>query len=162
LRDTPARVVRSWEELYAGYAVDPSSLFTVFEDGACREMVALTGAAFFSTCEHHLLPFYGEADIAYIPDGKVIGVSKLVRILDCFARRLQIQERLTAQIADCLVEHLSPKGVMVVVRAQHLCMLARGVKREGAKMVTSAVRGTFDTDPKVRAEFLALVQMGRE
>jgi len=155
LRGTPARVVRSWRELYAGYAVDPASVMTTFTEGACREMIILRRAEFFSTCEHHLLPFYGTVSIGYLPAGRVIGLSKLARLVEIFARRLQIQERMTAAIADAIVAGLTPEGTMVVCRARHLCMMARGVRQADAEMVTSAIRGTFERE-SVRQEFMAL------
>jgi GTP cyclohydrolase I len=157
LAGTPARVVRSWSELYSGYAIDPASVFKTFSDGACQEMVVLRDVDFFSTCEHHLLPFFGTVAIGYIPDKSVIGVSKLARLVDIFSRRLQIQERLTAEIADTIVAHLAPKGAMVVCRATHLCMVARGVRKNRPEMVTSAIRGSF-AEAEVRAEFLRLME----
>lgn len=157
LRETPSRVLRSWAELFSGYALDPAAVFKTFSDGACQEMVILREVDFFSTCEHHLLPFFGTVSIGYIPDQKVIGVSKLARLVDIFSRRLQIQERLTAKIADTLVQHLQPKGAMVVCRATHLCMVARGVKKNSPTMVTSAIRGAFAA-AEVRAEFLRLIE----
>lgn len=159
LRETPARVVRSWRELYAGYGVDPASLMTTFTEGACREMIILRRAEFFSTCEHHLLPFYGTVSIGYLPAGRVIGLSKLARLVEIFARRLQIQERMTAAIADAIVAGLTPEGAMVVCRARHLCMMARGVRQADAEMVTSAIRGTFERE-SVRQEFMALEREG--
>jgi len=161
LAETPARVVRSWGEIFKGYREDPAGHLKFFEDGCpdTDEMVMLRRFEFFSTCEHHLQPFHGVISIAYIPDGKMLGVSKLARIADCFARRLQIQERLTSQIADFLDESLKPKGVMVVVRAKHLCIAARGVKKQAGEMVTSAIRGAF-TKESARSEFLQLE--GRE
>jgi len=159
LLETPARVVRSWEELFAGYGQDPAAaLGVVFEDGACDEMVILRDIQGYSTCEHHVLPFSYRCHIGYIPNGKVVGVSKLVRLVDVFARRLQIQERMTTQIADMLNDVLGAKGVMVVVEGQHLCMLARGVKQHGSVMVTSAVRGVFADSNAARNEFLTLAR----
>ena len=157
LKETPARVTRSWKELYGGYGKDPKDVLKVFQDGACDEMVVLKDIEFFSTCEHHMLPFFGKVHIGYIPDGKVVGVSKLARLVEIFSRRLQIQERFTGQIANALMEHLQPKGAMVVVEAKHLCMVARGVGKQNSTMVTSAVRGAFDND-KTRAEFLRLTE----
>lgn len=158
LKDTPARVVKSWGKLYGGYHEDPADVLkTVFVQGSCDEMVVLKDIEFYSTCEHHMLPFFGRCHIGYLPDGRVVGVSKLARLLEVFARRLQIQERLTTQIADALVAHLRPKGVMVVMEAQHFCMTARGVEKQNSIMVTSAVRGSFE-QPQTRAEFMALVK----
>lgn len=157
LLDTPARVERSWRELYAGYDQDPEAILgTVFEEGACDEMVILRDITGFSTCEHHAIPFSYRAHVGYIPAGKVVGVSKLARLVECFARRLQIQERMTTQVAETLVKALAPKGVMVVVEGQHLCMTARGVKQHESVMVTSAIRGVFE-QPETRSEFLRLI-----
>ena len=158
LKDTPERVVRSWNELYAGYSADIDSVFKTFTEGTCDEMVLLKNIEFYSTCEHHILPFFGKIHIGYIPKGKVIGISKLARLTEIFARRLQIQERLVKQIADELVTHLSPEGVMVVCEAQHFCMTARGVQKQNSVMVTSAIRGVFKKDMKAREEFLALIK----
>ena len=158
LLNTPQRVIRSWEKLYGGYKEDPADVLkTVFVEGACDEMVILKDIEFYSTCEHHMLPFFGRASIGYIPSGRVVGVSKLARLLEVFARRLQIQERLTAQVADALVTYLTPKGAMVILEAQHFCMTARGVEKQDSIMVTSAIRGIFST-PEVRAEFMSLVR----
>jgi len=157
LLDTPARVARSWDELFAGYAQAPEDILsTSFVEGACNEMVILRDITGFSTCEHHVLPFSYRAHIGYIPAGKVVGVSKLARLVECFARRLQIQERMTTQVADTMVKVLHPKGVMVVVEGQHLCMAARGVKQHESVMVTSAIRGVFE-QPETRSEFLRLI-----
>lgn len=157
LLETPARVARSWDELFSGYRSDPASVFKSFEAGACREMVVLRDVEFFSTCEHHLLPFYGTVSIGYVPRGRVVGVSKLARLVEIFARRLQIQERLTAQIADALQQHLRPDGVMVVCRAKHLCMMARGIRKREPEMVTSAIRGAFKR-AATRSEFMSLLR----
>lgn len=158
LRDTPARVVKSWSELYGGYDVDPSKVLkTQFaESQKYDQMVVLRDIDFFSTCEHHCLPFFGKAHIAYLPDKAVVGISKLARLVDCFARRLQIQEVMTQQIADALEANLQPKGVAVVVIAQHFCMTSRGVRKQRAKMITSAVKGAMIQDQKTRMEFLQL------
>ena len=159
LVDTPKRVVKSWNELFSGYDKDPAEVLgVVFEDGACDEMVILKNIEGYSTCEHHVLPFSYRCHIGYIPNGKVVGVSKLARLTEVFAQRLQIQERMTSQIADMLVEVLEPKGVMVVVEGQHLCMLARGVKQHNSTMVTSAVRGVFESKDAARQEFLELTK----
>lgn len=157
LVQTPARVVRSFAELYGGYKQDPASVLTVFEDGACDEMVILRGCEFYSTCEHHLQPFMGRAHVGYLPDKKVIGISKLARLVDIFARRLQIQERLTTQIAEAIEEHLKPRGVGVVLEAKHLCMVCRGVRKQNSEMVTSALRGAF-RESACRAEFFSFVK----
>lgn len=158
LRETPDRVVRSWEVLYGGYRTDPLSVFRVFEDDDSDEMVLLKDIEFYSTCEHHMLPFFGRAHIAYIPDGKVVGISKLARLLEVYARRLQIQERLGQQITHALMTHLKPKGAACILEAQHFCMTARGVQKQNSKMVTSSLEGAFREDARVRMEFLELVK----
>lgn len=159
LRETPARVVRAWGEMYGGYRADPEALFKTFQEGACHEMVVLRDIDFYSTCEHHLLPFFGHVSIGYLPRNRVIGVSKIARLVDVFSRRLQIQERMTSQIADTIGKHLDPEGVMVVCRARHLCMMARGIKKHAPEMVTSAIRGSFER-PEVRQEFLSIIGPG--
>jgi GTP cyclohydrolase I len=160
LKDTPLRVVRSWKKLYGGYKIDPKSLIRTFDKEHCDEMVLLKDCEFYSTCEHHILPFFGKAHIAYIPTsaGKVIGISKLARILECFSRRLQIQERLSAQIADTLEEALNPQGVAVCLEAQHFCMTSRGIEKQNSIMVTSALRGVFRDKIDARAEFYSLIR----
>lgn len=157
LAETPRRIVDSWRERVIGYEYDPGKILGVTFPARCDEMVTLRDISFFSTCEHHLLPFAGHATVAYIPgcDGRVVGLSKLARLVDCFARRLQLQERLTAQIADSLVEHIKPEGVGVVVEATHLCMVCRGVMKPGATMRTTALRGVLRTQEAARAEFLS-------
>jgi GTP cyclohydrolase I len=158
LRETPARVIKSWKELYAGYDQNPSDILkTTFEEGACREMVVLKDIEFYSTCEHHIIPFFGKISIGYIPDKKVVGISKLARLVEVFSRRLQIQEKLTSQIADSIMDHLEAKGCMVIAEAKHLCMIARGVKKQNSQMITSAIRGIFEKQ-EVRAEFLGLIK----
>ena len=158
LQNTPQRVIRSWDKLYGGYREDPAEVLkAVFVEGSCDEMVILKDIEFYSTCEHHMLPFFGRCSIGYIPSGRVVGVSKLARLVEVYARRLQIQERLTTQIADTLVQYLTPKGVMVVMEAQHFCMTARGVEKQDSIMVTSAVRGTFKEETVARSEFLRLI-----
>lgn len=157
LKDTPARVVRSWRELFAGYRQNPADVFRTFTDGACNEMVILRDIEFYSTCEHHMLPFFGRAHIAYLPNGLVIGVSKLARLLDIFSRRLQIQERIGQQVTAALMEHLHPLGAACVIEAQHFCMKARGVQKQDSVMVTSSLRGVFLTDAPARSEFLRLI-----
>jgi GTP cyclohydrolase I len=158
LRRTPLRVANMYAELTAGYHVDPQALingaiFHVDYD----EMVIVRDIHFYSLCEHHTLPMYGHAHVAYIPNGKVIGLSKIPRIVEMFARRLQVQERLTVEIADFLDEALQPRGVAVVAQAVHMCSVMRGVRKESASMITSAMRGVFKTDSKTRAEFLGLI-----
>ena len=159
LIDTPKRILKSYNELYAGYNQDPKKILgTVFKEGACDEMVILKNIEFYSMCEHHQLPFFGKISIGYIPNGKVVGVSKLARLVEVFARRMQIQERLTSQIADTLNEVLEPKGVIVVCEAQHLCMVSRGVKKQNSVMITSAIRGVFREKQEARDEFLQLTR----
>lgn len=159
LRDTPARMLKSWTEVFAGYRQDPARILaTTFDEVmGYQEMVLLRDIPFHSTCEHHWLPFHGTAHVAYLPGDRVVGLSKLARLVDCFARRLQIQERLTQQIARSLMEHLGARGVATVVQAQHGCMSCRGIRKDGASMVTSAFEGEFRT-PETRAEFLALIR----
>jgi GTP cyclohydrolase I len=159
LLETPKRVVKSWRELYAGYQLNPAQILsTVFEDGACDEVVILKGIPFSSMCEHHMLPFIGTAHVGYLPAGKVVGLSKLARLTDCFSQRLQIQEKMTAQIADAIEEHLKPRGTAVVIEAHHQCMSCRGIKKLGTVMVTSAMRGVFREDAAARAEVLSLMR----
>lgn len=158
LKETPHRVVRSYQELYAGYRQDPQEVFKCFEDGACDEMVLLKGIELTSMCEHHMLPFMGEAHIAYIPNGKIIGVSKLARLLDIYARRLQVQERLTTQVTQALDTFLQPRGSACVIQARHLCMACRGVKKQHSLMITSSLTGSFRDDPRTRAEFFQLIK----
>jgi GTP cyclohydrolase I len=159
LKQTPKRVVKSWGELYAGYHQKPSDILsTVFEDGACDEVVLLKEIAFSSMCEHHMLPFIGVAHIAYLPAGKVVGLSKLARLTDCFAKRLQIQEKMTSQIADAIEEHLKPKGTAVIIEAHHQCMSCRGVGKQNTVMVTSAMRGVFRDNQAARSEVLSLIK----
>lgn len=159
LIETPARMRRAWDEIMSGYKQDPKDLIKTFTKGSCKEMVILKNAEFYSTCEHHFFPFFGHCSIGYIPNGKVIGISKLARLLDCFSKRMQIQERMTSQIADFLMEELGAAGVYVVCEGVHFCMTSRGVKKHDASMVTSAVRGVFETSPEARAEFLKLIKL---
>ncbi len=157
LRDTPARVARMYSELLSGMHEDPSGhIESVFHE-KYNEIVLLRDIPFSSVCEHHMMPFIGSAHVAYLPDGKVLGVSKLARIVDCFAKRLQVQERLTNQIADFLMNQLNPQGVAVVLQASHSCMTIRGIKKPGSVMVTSALRGIFIRDPRSRSEVLSLM-----
>jgi GTP cyclohydrolase IA len=157
--DTPARVVSALQEMTEGYSENPAEILGKLFEESCDEVVILRGIPFTSLCEHHLLPFSGTADVGYLPaaeNGKVVGLSKLARLVDCFARRLQMQERMTNEIAQSLMTCLSPKGAAVVVRASHTCMACRGVKKSGAEMVTSAMHGIFRDKPEARAEFLEL------
>ncbi len=159
LKDTPRRVAEMYAELFVGLGMDPKEELTVgFEEGH-REMVILKDIPFYSMCEHHLLPFYGVAHIGYIPNinGRVIGASKLARVVEIFAKRPQIQERMTTQIADTIVEGLKPEGVAVVIQAEHLCMIMRGIEKPGSNIVTSAIRGLFRRKAASRAEFFSLI-----
>jgi len=161
LQDTPRRVARMYRELFQGLATDPSvHLKRVFHE-PCDEVVLLRDIDFYSLCEHHLLPFHGRAHVAYLPDGKVVGLSKLARTVDAFARRPQVQERMTTQIAEALMEHLKPRGVVVIVEAEHLCMKMRGVRKPNGVMVTSAIRGIFRDDAAARAEVMSLINSRR-
>ena len=141
LLETPMRVIKSWEHL-----------------GACDEMVVLKDIEFYSVCEHHLLPFFGKISIGYIPDSKVVGISKLARLVEVFSRRLQIQEKMTSQIADTIMEVLQPKGAMVVAEAKHMCMVMRGVEKQNSIMTTSAIRGLFKSDHRTREEFMGHIR----
>jgi GTP cyclohydrolase I len=161
---TPARVVKSWAELYGGYKLVPEKILgTTFKQEGYKydELILCKNIELYSTCEHHLLPFYGRAHVGYIPavGGRVVGLSKLARLVDCFSRRLQIQEKLTCQIADSIEEILRPTGVAVVVEAKHHCMCARGAGKQNSTMVTSALRGVFKDKPEVRQEFLDLIKL---
>jgi len=162
LRRTPHRVAKSFKYLTSGYNINIENLINgaVFEE-KYDEMVIVKDIDFFSLCEHHLLPFYGKCHIAYIPDGKVIGLSKIPRIVDAFSRRLQIQERLTIQISECLMQHLKPIGVAVVMEATHLCMVIRGVEKQNSVAATSSMLGAFRDDRSTRMEFLDLIKMPR-
>jgi len=158
LRETPNRVARMYAEMTSGLRVDPAEHLKTFFSEAYDEMVILRDVPFFSMCEHHLLPFEGKAHIAYLPNGKVVGVSKLARVVDAFAQRPQVQERLTTQIADTLMQQLGAKGVVVVMEAVHSCMTCRGVKKPGSVMVTSALRGECCTNGSTRAEVMSLLR----
>ena len=158
IAETPRRVAQLYAEICGGLHADPSELLKVVPEETHDEMVIVKGIPLYSICEHHLVPFHGVAHIAYIPDGgRIVGLSKLARIVDVFARRPQIQERLTTQIAELLDEGLRPKGVMVVIEAEHLCMSMRGIKKPGALTVTSVVRGNFRRDPRTRSEAMSLI-----
>ena len=163
LVDTPARLRRMYAELTEGYRADPDALI----NGACftvdyDEMVVVRDIEFFSLCEHHLLPFYGRAHVGYLPRGTVIGLSKIPRIVDLYAHRLQVQERMTQQVAGLLMDRLNPKGVACVIEATHLCTMMRGVKKQQATMVTSAMLGTFRSDARTRSEFLTFIGRSSE
>lgn len=156
LKETPHRVAKAWKHWCSGYNVDIAALLKVFEDGADNydQMVIVKDIPIYSKCEHHLADIFGTATIAYIPNGKIVGLSKLSRLADAFARRLQVQERLTSQIADALVEHLQPLGVGVVIKARHMCMESRGICQQGHHTVTTALRGVIKEQPATRAEFM--------
>lgn len=158
LVDTPGRVARMYTELFEGLRIDPREHLKVSFRADHDEMVILRDIPFYSVCEHHFMPFHGIAAVGYIPDGRVVGISKLARLVEGYARRPQLQERLTGQIADALMETVQPDGVAVVMEAEHLCMTQRGVKKPGSRMVTSATRGTFRQNQVTRAEFLSLVR----
>ena len=158
LRDTPARVARMYAELFEGLRLDPTEYLRVGFEAGHDEMVILRDIPFYSVCEHHFMPFHGTAAVGYIPDGRVVGVSKLARLVEGYAHRPQLQERLTSQVADALMDTLEPDGVAVVIEAEHLCMTQRGVKKPGSRMITSATRGTFRKNEVTRAEFLSLVR----
>lgn len=158
LIDTPARVARMYVELFEGLRIDPRDHLRVGFEADHDEMVILRDIPFYSVCEHHFMPFHGVAAVGYIPDGRVVGISKLARVVEGYARRPQLQERLTGQIADALMDALTPDGVAVVMEAEHLCMTQRGVKKPGSRMVTSATRGLFRQNQVTRAEFLSLVR----
>jgi GTP cyclohydrolase I len=158
LLDTPARVARMYAELFEGLRIDPREYLSVRFDVDQDEMVILKDIPFYSVCEHHFMPFHGIAAVGYLPDGRVVGLSKLARLVDGYARRPQLQERLTGQIADAIVDALHPDGVAVVIEAEHLCMTARGVRKPGSRMMTSATRGAFRNNSVTRAEFLSLVR----
>src|ERR1700738_1647357 len=157
LKETPNRICNSYAELFAGYHQNPTDVFKTFEDGACDEMVILRGIEVVSFCEHHMLPFLGVAHIGYLPDGKIIGLSKLARLIDVFAKRLQVQERLTTQVTGALMEHLNPKGAGCVIEAAHSCMSCRGVRKQQSVMITSSLVGAFRDDPTTRSEFLQFI-----
>lgn len=158
LKDTPGRVARMYEEIFAGLAVPPDEILKHIEGESHDEMVLLKDIPFYSVCEHHLLPFIGRAHIAYIPSGRIAGLSELAKALEHFAKRPQVQERLTSQLADLLMERLKPRGAMVIIDAEHLCMSMRGIKKPGSRTVTSAVRGIFRTKPSTREEMLELIK----
>ena len=159
LQSTPDRVVRSWLELYSGYGKNPADILTVFDADGCDQMVVLRNIEFYSTCEHHMLPFIGKAHVAYLPDEKIIGISKLARLFDIYARRLQVQERIGEQVTAALMEHLKPLGAACVIEAHHLCMRMRGVEKEHPDMVTSSLKGVFrDESGTAKAELLQLIR----
>lgn len=160
LRDTPARMTRAWQHWTSGYAQDPAEILKTFEDGAeeYNELIVVKGIPVYSHCEHHLAPFFGTAIIGYVPHGKIVGLSKLTRLVDCFSKRLQVQERMTSQIATALMTQLEPKAVGVVLRCRHLCMESRGIRSPGEETVTSAMLGELQPNLAMRTEFLALAR----
>ena len=160
LKDTPERFLNAWDEWTSGYGKDPDEILKSFEDGSERynELVFQGNISFWSLCEHHLAPFFGIVHIGYIPNGRIVGLSKLGRLVEVYARRLQVQERMTTQIADALNKYLEPKAVGVVCRARHSCMESRGIKKSGTVTYTSALRGTFREDAVGRSEFLRFVE----
>ncbi|SHJ97739.1 GTP cyclohydrolase I FolE [Paramaledivibacter caminithermalis] len=163
LKDTPRRIADMYEEIFEGLNEDPGKHLEIyFQDEKHEELVLVKDIPFYSTCEHHFAPFFGKAHVGYLPKGgKLTGLSKLARVVETVARRPQLQERLTATIAETLMEKLNPHGVIVVVEAEHMCMTMRGIKKPGSKTVTSAVRGLFNKDAKARAEAMALINFGR-
>ena len=164
LLETPARVVRAWDEHFAGYAMDPGALLAkTFEDvEGYDELVLVSDIEVFSHCEHHMVPFVGKAHVAYIPNGRVVGLSKIARVVDVYAKRLQVQEKLTKQIADALQYHLSPQGVAVIMQCQHFCMCYRGVKKPGSWTTTSKLYGVFLDNAASRMELFTLIGLKRE
>lgn len=159
LRRTPLRVAKAMDFLTSGYQLSAEEIIkkAVFKEDV-KEMVVVRDIEFYSMCEHHMLPFFGHAHVGYLPNGKVVGLSKVARVVDVFARRLQVQERLTNQVADAMMEHLGAHGVAVVMEASHTCMMMRGVQKQRSTTVSSAMRGTFETDPRTRAEFMAFIR----
>ena len=158
LVETPSRVAKAWKHWTSGYAKDPAEFLKIFEDGAqeYNELIVVRGIPVYSHCEHHLAPFFGSATIGYVPNGKIVGLSKLTHLVDCFAHRLQVQERLTIQIANALMTHLEPQAVGVVLRCRHLCIESRGIRTQGKETVTSSMLGTLQSNPALRAEFFTV------
>jgi len=157
VKETPLRVVKSYKEIFSGYAQNPADIMKTFNGDGYDEMIISKDIEYYSMCEHHMLPFFGKVHIAYIPNGKVIGLSKLSRLVDIYARRLQIQEKMTNQIAEALMTYLKPQGVGVVIEGKHLCMVMRGVQKQNSSMITSSIKGNFE-EQKVREEFLNLTK----
>ena len=160
LLETPHRVSKAWKHWTSGYEQHPADVLKAFEDGAeeYNELIVVRNIPVYSHCEHHLAPFFGKATVGYMPDGKIVGLSKLTRLVDCFAKRLQVQERLTIQVANALMDHLQPKAVGVVIRCRHLCMESRGIKTAGEETVTSAMLGELQPNLAMRTEFLDLAR----
>jgi len=158
LLDTPKRIIKSWEELYSGYHEDPADLLTVFEAGTYDQIVICKDIELYSMCEHHMLPFFGKAHVAYIPNGKVIGLSKLARLVDIYARRLQIQERIGEEVTMALMKYLKPQGAACIIEATHMCMRMRGAAKQSSVMVTSSLKGSFMENLTARNELLQLIK----
>jgi GTP cyclohydrolase I len=160
LLETPDRVAKAWAAWTSGYGQNPAEILKVFEDGAedYNELIVVRGIPVYSHCEHHLAPFFGMATVGYTPDGRIVGLSKLTRLVDCFSRRLQVQERLTMQIANALMTHLAPRSVGVVIRCRHMCMESRGIRTPGEETITSAMLGELQPNLALRTEFLALAR----
>ena len=160
LHETPARLTKAWKHWTSGYQQSPSDLLKTFEDGAEQDnqLIVVRNIPVYSHCEHHLAPFFGKATVGYMPNGRIVGLSKLTRLVECFAKRLQVQERLTIQVANALMEHLQPKAVGVVIRCRHLCMESRGIRTPGEETVTSAMLGELQPNLAMRTEFLALAR----
>lgn len=159
LIDTPKRVIKSWNEIYSGYGKNPKDILTVFDTDGYDQIVLLKDIELYSMCEHHMLPFFGKAHVAYLPDKKVIGISKLARLVDIYARRLQIQERIGEQVTTALMEYLQPKGAACIIEATHMCMRMRGVNKQNSVMITSSVKGIFLEDTGAKNEFLNLIKL---
>jgi GTP cyclohydrolase I len=155
---TPHRVVESWNEIYAGYNQDPKSVFTTFDSDGYDQIVLLKDAELYSMCEHHMLPFFGKVHVAYIPNKRVIGISKLARLVDIYARRLQIQERIGQQVTKALMQYLQPKGAACIIEATHMCMRMRGVAKQNSTMVTSSLKGVFYDKQEAREELMMLIK----
>jgi len=158
LLDTPRRVVKSWKELYAGYGEEPKDILTVFDAGTYDQIVLLKDAEIYSMCEHHMLPFFGKVHFAYIPGEHVIGISKLARLVDIYARRLQIQERIGEQVTKALMDYLKPLGAACIIEAEHMCMRMRGCNKQNSLMVTSSLKGIFFSNPTARQELIQLLK----
>ena len=157
LSDTPRRIDEAYDKLFSGYEKRPEDVLTVFDDEDYDEMIVVKNIEFYSTCEHHMLPFFGKAHVGYVPNGKIIGLSKLPRLVEIYSRRLQNQERLTTQIAEALEGLLAPKGVAVILEAKHFCMMARGIEKQMSEVSTSSLRGLFKKNQATRGEFLRLI-----
>jgi GTP cyclohydrolase I len=160
LAETPGRVAKAWQHWTSGYGQEPADILKVFEDGAedYNELIMVRNIPVYSHCEHHLAPFFGTATIGYTPNGRIVGLSKLTRLVECFSKRLQVQERLTIQVANALMEHLEPKSVGVMIRCRHMCMESRGIRTPGEETVTSALLGELQTNLALRTEFLSLAR----